>query len=256
MPIGCGKFWFQFFILQNRWQCWLVCVSQCCIGSFGSIGCVGVAIGDVCVETTRSRTRHQLARLRTGRRTHHHRRSNTASNAVVRHFANCALFAVGRRQSEAVEHADRVLFRDVHRPQSARVAVCLFAERSCGVQREVCCCWSTLLFTIEMLNVCVCVCSLDGTVRAFDLVRYRNFRVMVPPTTSPAQFSCMAVDPSGTCCTHIFVAVNAHSNVRCCRRHCVRRRHWFLRHLCVGCPNRQNHWRVMRSQVCVCLKMC
>ncbi|KAL7748419.1 U3 snoRNP protein [Sorochytrium milnesiophthora] len=37
--------------------------------------------------------------------------------------------------------------------------------------------------------------SLDGTVRAFDLVRYRNFRTFTSPT--PVQFNCMAVDPSG-----------------------------------------------------------
>ncbi|EJU02450.1 WD40 repeat-like protein [Dacryopinax primogenitus] len=37
--------------------------------------------------------------------------------------------------------------------------------------------------------------SLDGTVRAFDLVRYRNFRVFTSPT--PVQFSSLAVDPSG-----------------------------------------------------------
>ena len=37
--------------------------------------------------------------------------------------------------------------------------------------------------------------SLDGTVRAFDLIRYRNFRTFTSP--SPAQFSCLAVDPSG-----------------------------------------------------------
>lgn len=37
--------------------------------------------------------------------------------------------------------------------------------------------------------------SLDGTVRAFDLVRYRNFRTFTSP--SPVQFSCIAVDPSG-----------------------------------------------------------
>jgi periodic tryptophan protein 2 len=37
--------------------------------------------------------------------------------------------------------------------------------------------------------------SADGTVRAFDLVRYRNFRTFVSPT--PAQFSCLAIDPSG-----------------------------------------------------------
>ena len=37
--------------------------------------------------------------------------------------------------------------------------------------------------------------SLDGTVRAFDLVRYRNFRTFTSP--SPVQFSALAVDPSG-----------------------------------------------------------
>lgn len=37
--------------------------------------------------------------------------------------------------------------------------------------------------------------SLDGTVRAFDLVRYRNFRTMTSPT--PMQFQSLALDPSG-----------------------------------------------------------
>ena len=37
--------------------------------------------------------------------------------------------------------------------------------------------------------------SLDGTVRAYDLIRYRNFRTMTSPT--PQQFGCVAVDPSG-----------------------------------------------------------
>ncbi|KAF4584923.1 hypothetical protein EYR40_001749 [Pleurotus pulmonarius] len=37
--------------------------------------------------------------------------------------------------------------------------------------------------------------SLDGTVRAYDLVRYRNFRTFTSP--SPVQFSSLAVDPSG-----------------------------------------------------------
>ena len=37
--------------------------------------------------------------------------------------------------------------------------------------------------------------SLDGTVRAFDTMRYRNFQTFVSPT--PAQFTCVAVDPSG-----------------------------------------------------------
>jgi periodic tryptophan protein 2 len=37
--------------------------------------------------------------------------------------------------------------------------------------------------------------SLDGTVRAFDMVRYRNFRTFTSPT--PTQFHSVAVDPSG-----------------------------------------------------------
>lgn len=38
-------------------------------------------------------------------------------------------------------------------------------------------------------------CSLDGTVRAFDLVRYRNFRTFITP--QPVQFLSCAVDSSG-----------------------------------------------------------
>eukprot|EP01132_Coremiostelium_polycephalum_P000933 gene933-1178_t len=37
--------------------------------------------------------------------------------------------------------------------------------------------------------------SMDGTVRAYDLIRYRNFRTFVTPNKT--QFSCLAVDPSG-----------------------------------------------------------
>ena len=37
--------------------------------------------------------------------------------------------------------------------------------------------------------------SLDGTVRAYDLVRYRNFRTMT--ATTPVQFVSLAVDPAG-----------------------------------------------------------
>lgn len=37
--------------------------------------------------------------------------------------------------------------------------------------------------------------SLDGTVRAFDLHRYRNFRTFTSPR--PVQFSCLAIDASG-----------------------------------------------------------
>nr|XP_022904182.1 periodic tryptophan protein 2 homolog [Onthophagus taurus] len=38
-------------------------------------------------------------------------------------------------------------------------------------------------------------CSLDGTVRCFDVVRYRNFRTLASPR--PVQLSCVAVDTSG-----------------------------------------------------------
>ncbi len=37
--------------------------------------------------------------------------------------------------------------------------------------------------------------SLDGTVQAHDLIRYRNFRTLVTP--SPVQLTCLTVDPSG-----------------------------------------------------------
>ena len=38
-------------------------------------------------------------------------------------------------------------------------------------------------------------CNKDGTVRAFDLVRYRNFRILTSP--KPTQFSCVCVDNAG-----------------------------------------------------------
>ena len=37
--------------------------------------------------------------------------------------------------------------------------------------------------------------SMDGTVRAYDMARYRNFRTFTSPR--PAQFGCLAVDSSG-----------------------------------------------------------
>lgn len=37
--------------------------------------------------------------------------------------------------------------------------------------------------------------SLDGTIRAFDLIRYRNFKTFTSP--DPVQFNALAVDPSG-----------------------------------------------------------
>jgi len=44
-------------------------------------------------------------------------------------------------------------------------------------------------------NHVVVSASLDGTVRAFDLVRYRNFRTFTTPT--PTQFVSLAADSSG-----------------------------------------------------------
>eukprot|EP00112_Aurelia_sp_Birch-Aquarium-sp1_P009002 Seg2008.2 transcript_id=Seg2008.2/GoldUCD/mRNA.D3Y31 product="Periodic tryptophan protein 2-like" protein_id=Seg2008.2/GoldUCD/D3Y31 len=44
-------------------------------------------------------------------------------------------------------------------------------------------------------NKVVLSSSLDGTVRAFDMTRYRNFRTFASPR--PAQFSCLALDSSG-----------------------------------------------------------
>ncbi|XP_046852347.1 periodic tryptophan protein 2 homolog isoform X2 [Xenia sp. Carnegie-2017] len=44
-------------------------------------------------------------------------------------------------------------------------------------------------------NMVILSSSLDGTVRAFDLNRYRNFRTFASPR--PSQFSCLAVDHSG-----------------------------------------------------------
>lgn len=50
--------------------------------------------------------------------------------------------------------------------------------------------------------------SLDGTVKAFDLNRYRNFRTLAAPSESkPAQFICLAIDQlSGD-----FIASGAHN---------------------------------------------
>jgi len=53
---------------------------------------------------------------------------------------------------------------------------------------------SELKFAPNKNNVLVSV-SYDGTVRAYDLIKYRNFRIMTTPT--PAQLNCLAVDFSG-----------------------------------------------------------
>jgi periodic tryptophan protein 2 len=50
----------------------------------------------------------------------------------------------------------------------------------------------------------VITASLDGTVRAYDLVKYRNFRTFTsvgvadgPNKKKTAQFNCLAIEPSG-----------------------------------------------------------
>lgn len=49
--------------------------------------------------------------------------------------------------------------------------------------------------TFAQSGLAVLSSSLDGTVRAYDLIRYRNFRTFTSP--EPTQFSSLAVDPSG-----------------------------------------------------------
>ena len=36
-------------------------------------------------------------------------------------------------------------------------------------------------------------CSMDGTVRAYDLIKYKNFRTMTAPKDQ-AQFSCLSIE--------------------------------------------------------------
>lgn len=47
-------------------------------------------------------------------------------------------------------------------------------------------------------NSCFLSSSLDGTVRAFDLIRLRNFRTMTPP--EPCQLTCLAVSGGEVVC--------------------------------------------------------
>ena len=61
-----------------------------------------------------------------------------------------------------------------------------FADHSSGV---------TALEVPRMKRNVVFTASLDGTVRAYDLVRYRNFRTFTAPER--LQFTCLAVDVSG-----------------------------------------------------------
>ena len=53
----------------------------------------------------------------------------------------------------------------------------------------------TALKFVPKKNNTLLSASLDGTVRAFDLVKYRNFRVLEP--NKPTQFNSLAVDSSG-----------------------------------------------------------
>ncbi len=52
-----------------------------------------------------------------------------------------------------------------------------------------------MLFSPKLGSHVVFSSSRDGTVRAFDLLRYRNFRTFAAAV--PYQYSCLAVDPSG-----------------------------------------------------------
>eukprot|EP01113_Clastostelium_recurvatum_P001903 TRINITY_DN10784_c0_g2_i3.p1 TRINITY_DN10784_c0_g2~~TRINITY_DN10784_c0_g2_i3.p1 ORF type:complete len:1117 (+),score=324.24 TRINITY_DN10784_c0_g2_i3:15-3365(+) len=54
---------------------------------------------------------------------------------------------------------------------------------------------SAVQFSPRVGHQVVFSASLDGTVRAFDLIRYRNFRIFTAPT--PVQFGSLAVDQSG-----------------------------------------------------------
>ena len=53
---------------------------------------------------------------------------------------------------------------------------------------------SSIKFTPKSNNTLI-TASYDGTVRAYDTSKYRNFRVM--KADIPTQFSCLAIDPSG-----------------------------------------------------------
>jgi periodic tryptophan protein 2 len=53
----------------------------------------------------------------------------------------------------------------------------------------------TALKLVPKKNNTLLSASLDGTVRAYDLVKYRNFRVLEP--NKPTQFNSLAVDQSG-----------------------------------------------------------
>lgn len=60
--------------------------------------------------------------------------------------------------------------------------------------------------------------SLDGTVRAWDLLRYRNFRTMTSP--DPVQLASLAVDPAGEVLHRLaFTAASLHQF--CCVPHCL-----------------------------------
>jgi periodic tryptophan protein 2 len=61
-----------------------------------------------------------------------------------------------------------------------------FADHSSGV---------TAIDFPQMKRNVFFTASLDGTVRAYDLVRYRNFRTFTAPER--IQFTCLSVDPSG-----------------------------------------------------------
>ncbi|KAK7205455.1 WD40-repeat-containing domain protein [Myxozyma melibiosi] len=66
-------------------------------------------------------------------------------------------------------------------------ALVTFTEHSSAV--------TALEFSKRGSNSVLFSSSLDGSIRAWDLIRYRNFRTFTAPQR--IQFSCLAVDPSG-----------------------------------------------------------
>ena len=56
---------------------------------------------------------------------------------------------------------------------------------------------TALVFTGKETGNAVISASLDGTVRAFDVLRYRNFRTMTTPAGAGSQLTSLAVDGGG-----------------------------------------------------------
>ena len=56
---------------------------------------------------------------------------------------------------------------------------------------------TAVLFTGKGAGRVVLSASLDGTVRAHEMLRYKNFRTLTPPPDTPVQFTSLAADSSG-----------------------------------------------------------